>query len=101
MAQRVSEQLAAAGFVIGEVAQDPLRDRVVRVPVELRFGPEGVGAAYLLSAFVTQADFLDDLSREGATVDFVIGIEFEQLRSQSEVQEAISRLEPSPFAGMC
>jgi len=101
LAASVANQLKSRGFKIGKVAQDQDRE-VVRGTAELRFGPKGVGAAHLLAAHVLEADMVPDTARTEATVDLVLGLEFKQLATPSEVNDALRLMgDPSPPAGMC
>lgn len=73
LARRAADELAAAGFTkIGNVANDPL-DRLVEVPIELRFGPPGLPYAETFrDAYVPEA-VLSDTLREGGSLDIVLG----------------------------
>ncbi len=101
LAKKIASQLEARGFKIGKVGNDPDPDPV-KGTAELRFGPKGLGGAHLLSAHLVDADLLPDTERENETVDVVLGQEFKQLASPSEVNDALRLInDPSPPPGMC
>ncbi|MGH3728048.1 MAG: LytR C-terminal domain-containing protein [Micromonosporaceae bacterium] len=101
LAKRVAGELKARGFKIGKVGNDP-NPNPVKGTAELRFGPKGLGGAHLLSAHLIAADMVPDTERDGAVVDVVLGQEFKQLASPSEVNDALRLIEdPSPPPGMC
>ncbi|MGH3735984.1 MAG: LytR C-terminal domain-containing protein [Micromonosporaceae bacterium] len=100
LAQSIANKLEERGFKIGKVEQDKDRN-VVAGTAELRFGPKGLGSAYVLSAHIVEAELLPDTEREDATVDVVLGQKFKQLSSPAEVNDALRLIEPSPPVGMC
>ena len=92
LAAGTAEELLARGFVIGEVANDPL-GRAVSAPAELRHGPAGLKAAQLLAYYIPGAVLVDD-GRTDATVDTALGQAFTALAAQSAVDAAL--VAPSP-----
>lgn len=69
----------------------------------MRYGPEAVGSAWLLRAyFLNQADAQYDPKRKGAIVDIVVGSEFQQLATTTEVNQSLVELgEPELPPGAC
>jgi len=69
----------------------------------LRYGPEAVGSAWLLRAyFLNQADPQYNPKRKGAVVDIVIGEQFQQLATTTEVNQSLVELsEPQVPPGAC
>jgi hypothetical protein len=69
----------------------------------LRFGPKAVGAAHLLKAyFLNDAERQYDAKRTTDVVDVVIGTQFRQLATLTEVNQSLSSLgEPTPPPGAC
>jgi hypothetical protein len=69
----------------------------------MRYGPEAVGSAWLLRAyFLNQADGQYDPKRKGAVVDIVVGSEFQQLATTTEVNQSLVELgEPELPPGAC
>ncbi len=71
LARGVAAILADRGFKVKSVANDPL-DKAIKVPAELRHGPDGLESAQVLQKHLPAAVLVAD-KREGDTVDFVIG----------------------------
>jgi hypothetical protein len=69
----------------------------------MRYGPEAVGAAWLLRAyFLNQADVQYNAKRKGAVVDVIIGKGFQQLATTTEVNQSLVELgEPEVPLGAC
>lgn len=72
-----SKLVAARGFVIGTVSNDPMK-KAVAAPAEVRFGPAGETSAALVVALVPGAVPVKD-TRADASVDLVIGDAFKEL----------------------
>lgn len=78
LAKSTSQEVANLGFVIGAVANDPLK-RKIPGPAEIRFGPNGKAGADLIVAAVGKgAKTLQD-KRKDASVDLVLGRTFTKL----------------------
>ncbi|MFY1690963.1 LytR C-terminal domain-containing protein [Plantactinospora sp. WMMB782] len=61
----------------------------------LRYGPKGVGSYQVLRAyFLNEAQPEFQLEREDDTVDVIIGGEFKQLATITEVNQALSQRDP-------
>lgn len=88
--------------VVKDPTNDPLNKRVEGVAV-LRYGPKMVGAAWLLRAyFLNQAQTELDLKRTDDVVDIVIGLQFRQLATVTETNQALARLgSPTLPNGTC
>jgi hypothetical protein len=69
----------------------------------LRYGPKTVGAAHLVRAyFLNDATMKFDLKRDDDVVDVVIGGEFKQLATPTEMRQAVAILgRPKLPAGTC
>ncbi|MGH3740559.1 MAG: LytR C-terminal domain-containing protein [Micromonosporaceae bacterium] len=101
LASSVAEQLKTRGFQVGKVRNDP-DPAPVKGSAELRYGPAGLGSAHLLRAYFTDAQPEPDVERTGSTVDVVLGMEFRQLATPAEVNDALRLIgDPSPPPGMC
>lgn len=101
LAKRVAGQLKDRGFKIGKVEQDGDQN-VVKGTAEVRYGPKGLGGAHLLGAYLVEADMVPDVERKDGNVDVVLGLEFRQLASPAEVNDALRLIgDPSPPTGMC
>ena len=70
---------------------------------QLRYGPAAVGKAHLLKAyFLNQADVQYDAKRKGTVVDVVVGSNFQQLATTTEVNQSLVELgEPEVPLGAC
>ena len=85
-------------------AQKPAENRTKFNGVaELRYGPDAVGKAHLLKAyFLAQAVPQYDAKRKGAVVDVVIGSQYKQLATTTEVNQSLVELgEPDVPPGAC
>ena len=74
LAANTAGQLRRRGFVIGSVANDPGRAKVVGT-AEVRYGARGAVAAHVVAAQVAGARLVPD-RRLAPTVDLVIGPQF-------------------------
>ncbi len=101
LARKIADQLESRGFKIKKVGNDPDPDPV-KGTAELRFGPKGLGGAHLLTAYFINADLLPDPERKDGIIDIVLGQQFQQVASPSEVNDALRTIgDPSPPPGMC
>lgn len=93
MAAKVSESLRKRGFIIGDVANDPL-NRSVEAAAEIRSNLARQAAASVVMSHVSGAAFVSD-NRSTKSVDFVIGDDFNDLLSKKQVSAgAESNLPP-------
>ncbi|MGY1804480.1 LytR C-terminal domain-containing protein [Blastococcus sp. SYSU D00922] len=97
LAQTVATALQERGFVIGEVANDSSGREVTGVG-ELRHGPRGDDAARYVRVYIPDAGDYPD-TRADATVDVVVGPEFQTLASAEEVAAAL--VPPTGAAADC
>lgn len=93
-ARRVSERLVAAGFIPTDpaYADDPLyADQDLDCVAQIRFGPQGQGAA--AAAWLAQpcAQLIDD-GREGTDVDLVLGVHYQSEPLNQDTQAALDAL---------
>lgn len=73
-------------------ANDPLGKKVEDV-AELRYGPKAVGAAWVLRAyFLDEANTVFDRNRKDDVVDVVLGNQFRQLGTITEVNQSLAGL---------
>jgi len=77
LAAATAKDVKARGFVVGQVANDPLK-KTLQGAGELRYGPNGQAGAALVSPMIPGVNFILD-TRADATVDFVIGTAFTTL----------------------
>ncbi|GAA1385352.1 LytR C-terminal domain-containing protein [Catellatospora chokoriensis] len=63
------------------------------IVAELRYGPKTVGAAQLLKAyFLNDVEPVFDIKRENDTIDVIIGGQFKQLATPTEMRQAVAAL---------
>jgi len=93
LARATSVELAARGFGIGTVANDPLNKLIVGT-AEIRYGSKGAAQARVVAAQVPTAILVTD-KRTNATVDFVIGEKFTSLNTPAQAAVALTA-SPSP-----
>ena len=77
LAAATAKDVKARGFVVGQVANDPLKKSLAGAG-ELRYGPNGQAGAALISPMIPGVNFILD-TRADATVDFAIGNTFNTL----------------------
>lgn len=85
-------------------AQKPAESRTKFTGVaQLRYGPAAVGKAHLLKAyFLAQAVPLYDPKRKGDVVDVIVGSQYKQLATTTEVNQSLVELgEPDVPPGAC
>jgi hypothetical protein len=70
---------------------------------QLRYGPKAVGTAWLVRAYFLNSAVLQfDIKREGDAVDVVLGTQFKQLGTTTEVNQALAAAgHPRLPAGTC
>lgn len=83
-------------------ANDPLKKKVDDVAV-LRYGPKAFGSAWVLQAyFLAEAETEFDPNRKDDVVDVVLGNQFKQLGTITEVNQSLAALgDPKPPKGTC
>ena len=99
-ASQISEDFKNRGFLT-QKPQDS-KTALDKIAV-LRFGPKTVGAAHLVDAyFLNNASSQYDPKRTSDVVDVVIGTNFQQLATLTEVNQALVESgQPSPPPGSC
>lgn len=100
LATGVTNEFKNRRFKTQKPAENPKKFKGV---AELRFGPQAVGSAHLLQAyFLAQAKSEYNAKRKGAVVDIVIGDQFRQLATTTEVNQSLVELgEPDLPVGAC
>jgi hypothetical protein len=100
LAGQVADNFANRHFQVLE--RDDFDGQVDTV-AELHYGPAAVGAAQLVGAyFLNEATRVFDIDREDDAVDVVLGSQFRQLATPTEVSQAIAAAgNPAPPAGTC
>lgn len=103
LAQTIGAEFANRGLTVKKM-QTAAGDRVYDEIAVITYGPDAVGAGWLVSAFflVDQAKMDFQLKRKGPEVDVVIGTRFQQLATTTEVKQSIAALgNPDPPDGTC
>lgn len=77
LAAATAKDVKARGYVVGQVANDPLKKKI-QGPAEIRFGPNGKAGSELVAKLVEGAVPTQD-TRGDASVDLVIGNGFKAL----------------------
>jgi LytR cell envelope-related transcriptional attenuator len=100
LAERVSNEFENRRFKAEKPGESKTKYKGV---AEIRFGPDAVGRAQLLRAyFLAQSKMSYNAKRKGALVDIVIGSEFRQLATTTEVNQSLVEVgEPKLPAGAC
>jgi hypothetical protein len=100
LASQVGDNFANRNF---QVLERDDYDSEVEAVAELHYGPATVGAAQLVGAyFLNEATRVFDIDREDDVVDVVLGSEFRQLATPTEVSQAIAAAgNPTPPPGTC
>jgi LytR cell envelope-related transcriptional attenuator len=100
LADSVTSDFANRSFKTQKPAENKKRYKGV---AQLRYGPQAIGAAQLVKAyFLAQAEPLYDPKRKGNVVDVVIGSQYQQLATTTEVNQSLVELgEPDLPPGAC
>jgi len=100
LADGVSRDFANRGFKTQKPAENKKKFKGV---AQLHYGPAAVGKAQLIKAyFLAQAEPQYDPKRKGAVVDVVIGTQYQQLATTTEVNQSLVELgEPELPPGAC
>jgi hypothetical protein len=77
LAREVGTDMRTRGFVVGKVANDPLKHDV-KTTAEVRYGSKGKAAAQLVVSEVPGAKLVED-KRKDASVDLVLGGTYSKL----------------------
>jgi LytR cell envelope-related transcriptional attenuator len=100
LADSVTSEFANRGFKTKKPAENKKKFKGV---AQLRYGPATVGKAHLLKAyFLAQAEPQYDPKRKGDVVDVVVGDDYQQLATTTEVNQSLVELgEPDVPPGAC
>ncbi|CAB4925162.1 unannotated protein [freshwater metagenome] len=99
LAGETAQALAARGFLVKEVANDPEGQKVAGV-AEIRYGPKGAVAAQLLSFYLPGAEMLPD-DRSKKVIDVVIGKQYSEVQGEAQVAAALASPSPSTSGPGC
>ncbi len=98
LAKATSVELAARGFGIGTVANDPLNKLIVGT-AQIRYGTKGTAQAKVVAAQVPSPIMVTD-RRKDASVDFVIGEQYSSLNTPAQAQTQLKAI-ATPTASPC
>ncbi|HEU5108960.1 MAG TPA: LytR C-terminal domain-containing protein [Micromonosporaceae bacterium] len=100
-AERVADDFRNRRFQVDK--KTATERKAVEGVAVLRYGPEAVGASHLLRAyFLDEAETVYQRQRKGPVVDVIIGTEFQQLGTTTEVNQSIGALGNPPLPpGAC
>ncbi|MEV6298821.1 LytR C-terminal domain-containing protein [Actinoplanes sp. NPDC051861] len=100
LAEQVTDEFKNRRFTVEQAGKSKTKFNGV---AEIRFGPEAVGKAQLLRAyFLAQSEMVYNPKRKGATVEIVIGKEFQQLATTTEVNQSLVEIgNPDLPPGAC
>ncbi|MDQ7906508.1 LytR C-terminal domain-containing protein [Phytohabitans sp. ZYX-F-186] len=102
LAESVAEDFAGRGFQLKKKGNDPQPKGVDGVAL-LRYGPKGIGSSQVIQAFfLGKAATQYDPKRADDTVDVVLGDQFQQLATPTEVNQSLVDLgSPQLPPGTC
>jgi hypothetical protein len=90
LANQVGEEFRSRKFTVINQASDPTGRKLQGV-AQVRYGPKTVGTAWVVRTyFLNEADLVFDINRKDDVVDVVVGANFLQLGSPTEVNQALS-----------
>lgn len=100
LAESVTTEFKNRRFTTQKPAENKTKYKGV---AEIRYGPDAVGRAQLLRAyFLAQSKMEYSAKRKGAVIDIVIGSEFRQLATTTEVNQSLVEVgEPTLPPGAC
>ncbi|WP_433368557.1 LytR C-terminal domain-containing protein [Actinoplanes sp. CA-142083] len=100
LADSVTNEFKNRRFTVQKPAESKTKYKGV---AEIRFGPDAVGRAQLLRAyFLAQSKMEYNAKRKGAAIDIVIGSQFRQLATTTEVNQSLVEVgEPTLPPGSC
>ncbi len=103
LAEQIASELANRGFVVATVETVPPGQELQGVGA-ITYGPGAVGAAWLVQAYFLAGELSETYvgEREGREVDLILGADFQQLATTTEVNQRIAALgKPKPPPGTC
>ena len=103
LAEQIGGEFKNRGFNIGKMETAPDGQPYEGIAV-ITFGPDAVGASWLVSAYflADEAEMSFDRERTGAEVDVTLGALFQQLATSTEVNQSIAQKgSPELYPGTC
>lgn len=102
LAQRIGNEFKNRDFVVRKMENAP-GNKVYDEVAIIRYGPKAFGAGWLLRAYFLNEAVTDfDIKRKDDEVDVIIGTQFQQLATTTEVNQSIAAIgEPILPPGTC
>ncbi|MFC0531116.1 LytR C-terminal domain-containing protein [Phytohabitans kaempferiae] len=102
LAESVADDFAGREFQVQKKGNDPKKKGVDGVAL-LRYGPKGLGSSQVIRAFfLDKAETEYDPNRQDDVVDVVLGSQFQQLATPTEVNQSLVDLgSPQLPPGTC
>jgi hypothetical protein len=105
LAEQIAAEFRNRGFTANVAETPPEGPGPWDLAAYLVYGPQGVGAAWLVGAYFLDGQYDDSgfiREREGPEVDVILGTGFQQLATSTEVNQAIAaKGRPQPPEGTC
>jgi LytR cell envelope-related transcriptional attenuator len=102
LATKIGQEFKNRDFIVDKMENAPGNKIYDEVAV-IRYGPKAVGAGWLLRAYFLDEAVTDfDIKRKDDAVDVIIGTQFQQLATTTEVNQSIAAIgEPILPPGTC
>jgi LytR cell envelope-related transcriptional attenuator len=103
LAEQIGGEFKNRGFNVVKMESTPDAKPYEGVAL-ITFGPDAVGASWLISAYflTDEAEMNFDRERTGAEVDVTLGAKFQQLATSTEVNQSIAQKgSPELYPGTC
>lgn len=102
LATKIGEEFKNREFVVGKM-ENAAGNKIYDEVAVIRYGPKAVGAGWLLRAYFLDEAVTDfDIKRKDDVVDVIIGTQFQQLATTTEVNQSIAAIgEPILPPGTC
>src|SRR4029434_8754228 len=92
LATKIGEEFKNRDFVVGKMENAP-GNKVYDEVAVIRYGPKAVGAGWALRAYFLDEAVTDfDIKRKDNEVDVIIGTQFQQLATKTEVNQSIAAI---------
>lgn len=100
LADQVTQDFKNRGFVMQKAGEN--KNKLAKIAV-VRYGPKTVGAAHWIRAFfLGEAEPQYNPARTSDVIDIVIGAQYRQLATRTEVNQSLAQLsEPTLPPGTC
>jgi hypothetical protein len=102
LAEQIGGEFSNRGFIVAKM--ESAAEGIYEGIAVITFGPDALGAAWLVSAYFLEdeAEMNFDRERTGADVDVTLGTKFQQLATSTEVNQRIAANgRPQLYPGTC